>query len=131
MEPGETLTAAALREVAEETGFTDLRLGPVVWTRSAVVPHLETGESLLFEERYLVAHCAAAEPNRGSWTDVERRLIDDIRWWSLEELRASREIIFPEGRAELLPEILGGVYPDPPAEISVFVTLDNQPADQL
>lgn len=30
VEPGETLEAAALREIAEETGFSDVELGPVV-----------------------------------------------------------------------------------------------------
>jgi len=114
VEPGETVEQAAAREVLEETGIADARLGPVVWLREGVVPHMETGEPLLFRERYLVATSGGGEPDRSGWNDLERRLVDAIRWWTLAEIAASRERIYPEGLAGLLPEILAGQYPEAP-----------------
>jgi 8-oxo-dGTP pyrophosphatase MutT (NUDIX family) len=114
VEPGETVEQAAAREVLEETGIADVRLGPVVWLREGVVPHMETGEPLLFREQYLVATTGGGEPDRSGWNDLERRLVDAIRWWTLAEIAGSRERIYPEGLAGLLPEILAGQYPESP-----------------
>jgi 8-oxo-dGTP pyrophosphatase MutT (NUDIX family) len=110
--PGETVLAAAIREVAEETGFTDVEFGPVVWLREAV--HVLRGERVLFKESYLVAFCAGAEPRRDGWDEAERRLMDDIAWWRIEDLAATHEAVFPPGLAQMLPEIIARRFPDEP-----------------
>lgn len=117
-EPGETLEACALREVAEETGFTQVRLGPAVWRRRGLGA-LVTGEEVIFRETYVVAHCAGGEPVRDGWEDYEHDLVDDMRWWALEALAACQEPIFPERLLELLPAVMAGTYPEPPLEITV------------
>ena len=119
--PGEAVEACAVREVAEETGFTDVRLGPVVWTRQAV-GYVSGDERVMFLETYIVAHCAGGEPSRGGWEVHEHDLVDDIRWWSLEEIASTTEMIFPERFAALLPDIVRGDYPDPPLDITVVKT---------
>ncbi len=116
-EPGETVSEAAAREIREETGFADARLGPVVWRREGPLD-LAGGERVLFKEHYVVAHCAGGEPSRAGWDVVERALIDDIRWWTLDELSACEEAVHPVGLADLLPDILAGRYPAEPLEIA-------------
>ena len=118
MEPGETVEAAARREVAEETGFADLQLGPVVWHREAM-GDLASGERVLFVERYIVAHCAGGEPSRAGWESHEKDLIDDLRWWSLAEIADTTERIYPQRFAVLLPGIAKGIYPVKPLDITV------------
>jgi 8-oxo-dGTP pyrophosphatase MutT (NUDIX family) len=117
-EPGESLEACARRELAEETGFAEIELGPAVWRRQGAGA-LVDGERALFRETYFVARCAGGELSREGWMDHEHDLIDDIRWWTLEELIACEEAIYPERLAELLPDIAAGSYPAEPLEITV------------
>ncbi|WP_297693402.1 NUDIX domain-containing protein [Phenylobacterium sp.] len=116
LEPGESVADAARREIAEEAGFVDATMGPVVWRREGRLA-LQPGETLLIKESYIVARCDGGEPSREGWLPHERALIDDIRWWSLADLRTAQETVHPIGIAELLPDILAGRYPDPPREI--------------
>ncbi len=117
-EPGETEFQAAEREILEETGFTDVELGPVVWRREGPLA-LAGGEMVLFKERYIVARCAGGEPSREGWDEQERALIDDIRWWTLEELKATEEVAHPVGLADLLGDILAGRLPEDPLDIAL------------
>jgi 8-oxo-dGTP diphosphatase len=117
-EPGETVLEAARREIAEETGFTAVELGPVVWLRQAAFD-LESGERVMFRESYIVARCPGGTPSRDGWQALEHRLVDDIRWWTLDEVAVTDEPIYPERFADLLPDIAAGRYPDPPLSITV------------
>ena len=117
-EPGETLAQAALREIAEETGFTEVELGPEVWRREGLGV-LASGEAVLFKESYVVARCLGGEPSRLGWEAHENDLVDDIRWWSLAEIAATSERIYPERFCELVGRVAAGEYPEPPLEITV------------
>jgi 8-oxo-dGTP pyrophosphatase MutT (NUDIX family) len=117
-EVGETLEACALREIAEETGFTAVELGPAIWRREGLGA-LYSGEPVVFKETYFVARCTGEEPVRDGWEAYEHELVDDIRWWTLQDLLACEEPIFPERFLELLTEVAAGIYPDEPLEITV------------
>ena len=114
VEEGESYLEAATREIAEETGILDAELGPVVWLREGVlgIPH-----PTRFVEQYVVARCDAAEPSRHGWQPDERELIDDIRWWTLQELTVTPDAVFPPGLAQLLPDVLAGRFPPAPHAI--------------
>ena len=115
-EPGETARAAAAREIVEETGITDFELGPTIWRRDGPLP-LAGGELVMFLEHYIVARCTDVALSRDGWDAMERALIDDLRWWALDELRACQDLIHPIGLADLLPDIIAGRYPAAPLTI--------------
>ncbi|WP_340645132.1 NUDIX domain-containing protein [Phenylobacterium sp.] len=118
VDPGESLEAGALREIAEETGFTNVKLGPVVWLRASVFT-LADGETVILKESYFVAHCLGGEPSRAAWEPHEVVLMDDMRWWSAGEIAVTDQMIYPERLRELLPAIAAGRLPETPLEISV------------
>ena len=115
-EPGETILQAAVREVQEETGFSDVQFGPVIW-RSDGPLILPSGEPVMMREHFIVAQCAGGEPSRAGWEELERQLVLDLRWWSLDELRACTDVVYPAGLAALLPDVLDGRHPAEPVTI--------------
>ena len=114
LEAGESYRQAAAREIVEETGIAEFELGPVVWVREGV---LRIPEPAHFQEQYIVARCEGDEPNRHGWTALERELIDDIRWWTLDELLTTKDRVFPPGLARILPPVLAGEVPVEPQNI--------------
>ena len=105
VEPGESLSAAALREIREETGFGEADVGPVLW-EGEQIHHDRKGRPVRVKESFMVARCAGGEPARDGWQALEREFVDDIRWWTLAELAACAEPVFPADLAERLGEIL-------------------------
>jgi hypothetical protein len=47
------------------------------------------------------------EPSSSEWTNTESATIRGHRWWSIEELRASTETVFPEDLPDRLARLLG------------------------
>jgi 8-oxo-dGTP pyrophosphatase MutT (NUDIX family) len=104
VENGETQEHAAIREVKEETGLLISDLGPVVMTR-----HVDFEfelDSYDQDETYYAVTTAAFVPDTAGWTKVEQRAMSGYRWWSVDDLRATNEIVFPEGLSELVERVL-------------------------
>ena len=117
-EPGETIAQTALREIAEETGMTDVRLGPVVWYGED--GHRSGDWKFVFKEHFIVAFASTEALDKSGWTDHERREILETRWWTIEDLRTTDDVIYPPGLADHLRPVLEGQYP---AEILMLPTL--------
>jgi len=105
VEDGEEYRAAALRELAEETGWTDVALLDEVLRRSFAMEY--AGRMVHQVERQYLAR-----------TDERGREISGVdamhasdgiaawRWWTLAELEATREEIWPPDLASLIRSLL-------------------------
>lgn len=105
IEPGETLYEAAAREVVEETGFTDVELGEIAWCGEVTLLDRKQ-RPVLFKDTFILARCAGGEVSREAWQDLELEFVDDIRWWTLDDLEATSEAVWPHDLASRLRTII-------------------------
>ena len=117
VDPGETHEQAACREIAEETGLENLALGPCVWTREHSGEFM--GRPFRLSERIFVARVDAFEPDASRYSDLEKLVQTETRWWRLDELEASDEAFAPTRLPALLRALL--TYGPPPEPIDVGV----------
>jgi 8-oxo-dGTP pyrophosphatase MutT (NUDIX family) len=101
LEPGESFEAAAVRELFEETGLKVAAVGASVAERSFPMM-LPSGETVLSVERYFVVHTDSERLSREGWTAHEVRVMADHKWWSVAELRETRETVWPEQLIKML-----------------------------
>ncbi|WMY72468.1 NUDIX domain-containing protein [Buttiauxella selenatireducens] len=104
LEPNESFEQAALRELLEETGLTRRSAGPQV-ASSSFAMMLPSGERVLAEERFFIIHAEKSDIDCSGWSSNERKVIRDHYWWTIEELRHTKETIFPH---DLIISILAG-----------------------
>ena len=100
LDAGETSHDAARREVREELGVVVDDLGPVVHERLADFEF--DGRRIRAAESYYVLHVDDVDLSTDGWTDLERRVIADVRWWTVEELEATTDTVFPDELVSLL-----------------------------
>ena len=115
MEGEEELADAARREVAEETGITGIELGPLVARRSSAFSF--DGRSFDQDEWYYLARTGTTALDASGQTELELRTVDELRWWTLPELLASTETVYPEGLGSLLASLLAAGPPDRPVRL--------------
>ncbi|MEV5549467.1 GNAT family N-acetyltransferase [Streptomyces sp. NPDC052309] len=104
LEADESPREGALRELREETGWTDLEPGPLLCTWEHDFTHLSVGPVRQHEHVYL-AHGPHREPTGARLAAAHAA--DGIltwRWWSREELAEAPEPLWPPELARLLDE---------------------------
>ncbi|GAA1718968.1 NUDIX hydrolase [Streptomyces yatensis] len=105
LEGEESREQAALRELAEETGITDVRLGPLLWRRICSFPF--AGRRWDQDEWYYLCRTQQTTARAGSGlTELERRSVAGLRWWTADELAAATEPVYPTRLPELLRTLL-------------------------
>lgn len=116
LEGEETREEAALRELAEETGVTQVELGPVLWRRTCSFPF--DGRRWDQDEWYFLARTSQTGTSPGGLTELELRSVAGMRWWTSAELSAARETVYPTRLAELLRTLLDEGPPDAPVVLA-------------
>jgi len=105
LEGDETFPEAAVRELFEETGIVARELGEVILERLA--HFMWDGEELEQQEQYFLVRTDNVDLMSDQWTDEEREVIVEHRWWALDALRATAEPVFPAGIPDLVEPLLG------------------------
>lgn len=121
IDPHESSHDAARRELHEETGITSVEIGPCVWVQHSVFSF--GGYNFDQHERIHVAWCdarhaieaAAMAPRLEA---LEAMAFGSRRWWHIDELLSSDVRVLPHRLREFLPDLIDGIVPDEPHDIT-------------
>ncbi len=118
IEAHETPEDGLRRELAEETGLEEFRIGPLLWTRE----HSFTWDSREYhqKETYYLVRTGPFEPRMdelaapGEWSAFR-----GFEWWSLQSIRESDEAFAPRRLPELLRQLIDCGPPEPVLDAGV------------
>lgn len=114
VDPGEDFAQAAVREAREETG---LIVGDVrwIWSRQRVMQWRE--REVLHIERFFLGRTVSTEIDTSGLDEREKSWTLDHRWWSVDELLASKERFEPIDLGVRLKALLQNGPPAEPIDI--------------
>ena len=117
VDPGESHEQAIVRELAEECGLRGFELGPCIWTREHWAPLARHGGQV---DRIYLVRTDAFDP-APEWTAeqlAEEGMVEQ-RWWTVEELEASRELFAPRRLPQLVRDLVEHGPPPEPVDVGV------------
>jgi TDG/mug DNA glycosylase family protein len=118
LDPEETHEQAIVRELAEECGLRGFELGPCIWTREQWFADMP-GWGGQTERIFLVRTGAFTPAPEFSADELAAEGMVEQRWWSLDELAASREIFAPRRLQEHVRDLVERGAPPEPLDVGV------------
>ena len=105
VDPGESLVAAAARELFEETGLRcDLaELGEPVHEETS--PFSFGGRDIVQSNTFFLLRIPGHDVDTGGFEQLESDSIVEHRWWHRDDLRATADSVYPRSLVELLDRV--------------------------
>lgn len=125
IEPGENLNQTTKRELFEETGLKeeDYKIGPLVWTGDFEL--ILSGAPRRMKQKFIIVKTKKDKVSTKNFTENEKKVVKEMRWFSLEEIISSKEIIYPINLKEKLEDLLEERYPEIPFDIDAGKNPEN------
>ena len=104
IEADESLETGLLREIKEEVGFSNVQIKEYLLDEERTA-HWGNYPCRLYN-RYFFVYSEETEVSRDFLIDYEKELIIGYKWWSLDELLETDEIIYPKWLSQKLEAYL-------------------------
>ncbi|HEX6417370.1 MAG TPA: NUDIX domain-containing protein [Acidimicrobiales bacterium] len=118
IEDGEDELTALARELVEELGLRDAAIGPLIWTRTHILP-MSTGHDGQHERYYLVRTPAFDPRPALSEAELRAEYVAALRWWTAGELAAADSVFAPRRLPQLVTALVTEGPPPGPVDVGV------------